>query len=260
LYLEYVIHELDDTTPEFHNRLSGYYMEQIQAELKQNGGQHDDTVEYLRLKLRQFLNDSNNYRPAMVLSRLPFEGFYEERAILLSKLGEHDQALNIYVYKMKNYRMAEEYCNKVFNSNPDIYLTLLKVYLQPTGSESPLLEPALELLSRHGSHINASEALRMLPASTKMDKLYPFFEKYVRESNRQHNMNLIVKNLWNAQKLQTEEQLVYYRSRSVKITEDRMCPQCNKRILNSVFAVFPNGVVVHYSCKEKIESMRWKLK
>lgn len=29
-----------------------------------------------------------------------------------------------------------------------------------------------------------------------------------------------------------EEQLTYFQSRAVKITEDRMCPQCNKRIGN----------------------------
>lgn len=77
--------------------------------------------------------------------------------------------------------------------------------------------------------------------------------------------------------IQVEEQLTYFQSRAVKITEDRMCPQCNKRIGNryaccfdgyiycitnesfSVFAVFPNGIVVHYSCKEKIEQTQWKL-
>lgn len=35
--------------------------------------------------------------------------FYEARAILLSRLGQHDQALNIYVHKLKNEKLAEEY-------------------------------------------------------------------------------------------------------------------------------------------------------
>lgn len=33
---------------------------------------------------------------------------FEERAVLLSRIGQHDQALDIYVYKLKNYSMAEE--------------------------------------------------------------------------------------------------------------------------------------------------------
>lgn len=37
-----------------------------------------------------------------------YTDLYEEKAILLSRIGQHDQALNIYVYKLKNYRMAEE--------------------------------------------------------------------------------------------------------------------------------------------------------
>lgn len=27
-----------------------------------------------------------------------------------------------------------------------------------------------------------------------------------------------------------------------------MCPVCNKRLGTSVFACYPNGVVVHYAC------------
>lgn len=38
---------------------------------------------------------------------------FEERAILLSRIGQHDQALDIYVYKLKNYVMAEEYVSKL---------------------------------------------------------------------------------------------------------------------------------------------------
>jgi len=35
-------------------------------------------------------------------------GCYEERAILLSRIGQHDQALNIYVHKLNNFQAAEE--------------------------------------------------------------------------------------------------------------------------------------------------------
>lgn len=38
-----------------------------------------------------------------------------------------------------------------------MFLALLRVYLQPASGGSPLIEPALELLARHGSQINASE-------------------------------------------------------------------------------------------------------
>lgn len=36
-------------------------------------------------------------------------GFYEAQAIVLSNMGQHKQALEIYVFKMKDYVKAEEY-------------------------------------------------------------------------------------------------------------------------------------------------------
>ncbi|KAI9247454.1 vacuolar sorting protein 39 domain 2-domain-containing protein [Phascolomyces articulosus] len=236
-YLEYIIHELRDTLPDFHNRLAIAYLDKITT------------------------HEANNAEKQAL--RMISIDLFEERAILLSRIGQHDQALDIYVYKLKNYTMAEEYCTKVYREDPvkgeKMYLTLLRVYLQPRHHEKPLLEPALDLLAHHGSHINASEVLAILPLATKLHGLFPFFEKYIRATNKESHMDLVVKNLLKAEQIQVEEQLMYYQSRAVKITEDRMCPQCNKRIGNSVFAVFPNGVVVHYSCKEKIEQTQWKL-
>lgn len=124
-----------------------------------------------------------------------------------------------------------------------MYLTLLRVYLQPTSDEKPLLEPALELLAHHGSHIDASAVLSILPLATHLSGLFPFFEKSIRAANKERNMDMIVKNLLKAEQIQVEEQLTYYRSRAVKITEDRMCPQCNKRIGNR----YGNKPIIFYS-------------
>ncbi|KAF1804913.1 CNH domain-containing protein [Mucor lusitanicus] len=261
-YLEYIIEELHDESTEFHNRLVIAYLDKINSD--KHGVDKENTNASVRSRLISFLTDSSCYKAEKILSRLPIDDLFEERAILLSRIGQHDQALDIYVYKLENYVMAEEYCTKVYQEDPakgeKMYLTLLKVYLQPTSNQQkPLIEPALDLLAHHGSHIDASQVLAILPASTRLFGLFPFFEKYIRETNKNRNMDLVVKNLLKAEQIQVEEQLMFYRSRAVKITEDRMCPQCNKRIGNSVFAVFPNGVVVHYSCKEKIEQTQWKI-
>ncbi len=34
----------------------------------------------------------------------------------------------------------------------------------------------------------------------------------------------------------------------MKVTDDRMCPVCNRRLGSSVFACYPNGTVVHFMC------------
>jgi hypothetical protein len=55
------------------------------------------------------LDNSTHYKAEKILGRLPLDDFYEVRAILLSRLGQHDQALNIYVHKIKDEKLAEEY-------------------------------------------------------------------------------------------------------------------------------------------------------
>ncbi|KAG0022469.1 Vam6/Vps39-like protein [Entomortierella chlamydospora] len=260
MYLEHVIHELNDQTSEYHNTLVVSYLAQIQRDMAMEG--KDDSVQKTRTKLLQFLDESTFYKAERILSRLPVDGCFEERAILLSRIGQHDQALNIYVHKLRNFQAAEEYCIKNFDSSDpskNVYLMLLKVYLKPPNREKPMLEPALDILTRHGTHIDPAAVLGLLPASTRVDQLYKFFEKSIRESIKTKHMDMIVKNLLKAERLQTQEQLNFYRSRRVKITEDRMCPKCNKRIGSTAFAVFPDGVVVHYSCKETMASIgHWR--
>ncbi|KAI8603875.1 vacuolar sorting protein 39 domain 2-domain-containing protein [Dissophora ornata] len=253
VYLEHIIHDLRDKTSEFHNTLVVSYLAQIQR---------DSAIAGNEANLLRFLDESKSYKAERILSRLPAEGCYEERAILLSRIGQHDQALNIYVHRLKNFQAAEEYCIKNFDSSDpskNVFLLLLRVYLKPPNHEKPMLEPALDILTRHGTHIDPAAILGLLPPQTRVDQLHKFFEKSIRESNKNKHMDMIVKNLLKADRLQTQEQLTFYRSRRVKITEDRMCPKCNKRIGNSVFAVFPDGVVVHYSCKETVAAIgHWR--
>ncbi|KAG0343692.1 Vam6/Vps39-like protein [Podila humilis] len=232
VYLEHIIHELGDQTSEFHNTLVVSYLAQIQRD---SAAVRDETVQATRTKLLQFLDESTFYKAERILSRLPVDSCYEERAILLSRIGQHDQALNIYVHKLRNFQAAEEYCIKNYDStdqSKNVYLLLLKVYLKPPNREKPMLQPALDILTRHGSHIDAASVLTLLPPGTRVDQLFKFFEKSIRESNKAKHMDMIVKNLLKAERLQTQEQLTFYRSRRVKITEDRMCPKCNKRIGN----------------------------
>ncbi|CAG8513454.1 4628_t:CDS:10 [Ambispora leptoticha] len=257
IFLEHIIYGLGDQTSEYHNRLIMAYLNKLRRlnhEIEVNGSSEkiQKSLEETDKKLLNFLDESQFYRAEKILGQLRFDDFFAARAKLLSRLGQHDQALHIYVHKLKDEQMAEEYCIKKYNdkNNPvkKVFLSLLRVYLKPSDGEEVMIEPALRLLSRHGTHVNASEALEMLPPTIKVSQLYGFVEKYIRESNRNRNMNMIVKNLLKADQSQ---QLMFYRSRRVKIDEDRMCPQCTRRIGHSVFAVFPNGVIVHYHCKDK---------
>jgi hypothetical protein len=111
-YLEHVIGELNDLTPDLHQRLAVLYLNRLQ---KHQGSKDvfssEDEYKLWREKLITMLKTSDQYSPSKILARLDREDpeFFEARAILFSKMGQHRQALEIYVFKLEDYVKAEEY-------------------------------------------------------------------------------------------------------------------------------------------------------
>jgi len=151
-YLEHVVYEWEDSNALFHNALAVLYKDRILRlnkqlqEVGKNGG--DDPIilsEYQtsKAKLRSFLEISRHCSPEAILVQLPYDckfrivkitnnlinsitsllhfiiskGLFEERAILLGKLGRHEQALSIYINILKDMPAALEYCNVCYQSD-----------------------------------------------------------------------------------------------------------------------------------------------
>ena len=53
-----------------------------------------------RKKLLSALESISGYNPEPLLKRLPADALYEERAILLGKMNQHELALSLYVHKV----------------------------------------------------------------------------------------------------------------------------------------------------------------
>lgn len=79
----------------------------------QIAGSEPGPLGIIRTKLVEFLEQSEDYDPSKMLSRYNYafseDGLYEERAILLSKNGEHALALKEYVHKLQDFAQAEQY-------------------------------------------------------------------------------------------------------------------------------------------------------
>eukprot|EP01132_Coremiostelium_polycephalum_P005017 gene5017-6246_t len=270
-YLEHIIHDPinPDKTPDFHNTLIFEYLAKIQPLLNDPlaprdpssvvAGSEPGLLGQLRVKLIEFLKTSKFYLPEKMLSRFPFNDLYEERAILLSKIGRHEQALSIYAHKLKNFAMAEEYCDKNYNRDSeearDVYLSLLNVYLKQENS-TPLIEPALKLLNKHYKSINTPKALSLLPLNIPIDELYPFFESVIRDNTKTKRDNQIIKNIFKAEHIKIKEELIHLRAGVIKITDELNCPVCGKKFLGTqAFAAQPNGTAVHYSCFKQDKQM-----
>ena len=64
-------------------------------------------------ELRALLRRNASYDPAKLLDALPAGKMLEERCIVLSRLHEHEQALTILLYSLRNVETAFRYCAEV---------------------------------------------------------------------------------------------------------------------------------------------------
>lgn len=116
-YLEYVVRVWEDENSLFHNILVHQYKEKCLASMsptatpaeKQNG-------EHVRQKLQVFLEKSTHYTPETVLVQFPSDCLFEERAIILGRLGRHQQAISIYVNLLNDVPKAIAYCKNVYST------------------------------------------------------------------------------------------------------------------------------------------------
>lgn len=140
---------------------------------------------------------------------------------------------------------------------PSIYHTLLSLYLKPPPEYSPNLEPALDLLSKHGSRLPPTSTLSLVPETLPVAQLESYFRGRMRSANSAVNEARVVAGLRKTA-LFTSQSLLYLgdgipggqggRNRRVVIGEERVCGVCHKRLGGSVVAVLPDNAVVHYGC------------
>ncbi|RYP74531.1 hypothetical protein DL771_003005 [Monosporascus sp. 5C6A] len=300
-YLDHVIDEWEDATPDFHNLFAELLIGALKGAADAAGGDDEKTdgrerergrgspVWNERMdKLVRFLRKSRQYSLGKAYGLIPRDdpAFYEALAVVYSNMGQHKQALEIYVFKIQDYAKAEDYCNRVYKSGdttspapslpqipetagtdqddpdatPSIYHTLLSLYLTPPSPHKPNLEPALSLLSRHGSRLPAASTLSLIPDDLPVADLTSYFRGRIRAANSAVAESRVVEGLRRTQLVNMQALLLLGdgvpggqggRNRRVLISEERVCGVCHKRLGNSVIAVRPDNSVVHYGCQAR---------
>ncbi|KAF1917126.1 vacuolar sorting protein 39 domain 1-domain-containing protein [Ampelomyces quisqualis] len=287
-YLEHIVEELDETDPDFHQRLVDLLLERLRS----GDFEGDEEKKEWRERLQVFLKTSRNYNNYRVLQQLPSTAadgdYHESRAIVLSKMGQHRQALAIYVFQLQDYQKAEEYCNEVYlatpqpqsptksfhpsnmipttanmdDAEPSIYHVLLSLYLSPSPPNQANWPPALELLSKHGARLPASSTLELVPPRLPVQELESYFRGRIRNANSVLNEERIVAKLRGVEKASVTEAVLLGDgqvgrdgrvvpgglNRRVVIDEDRHCAVCHRRFGGSAIRVYPDNSVVHSGC------------
>lgn len=144
-YLEHIIWVWHDTTADFHNTLIHKYREKVrimyaeysnslpEAESPAPAGEEPGELGVMRKKLLHFLEYSRYYSTEVLPTYLLNDGLFEERAIVMGRIGNHEEALTIYVFVLNDTRKAEDYCEKMYDKdipgNSDVRRILAFKYL-----------------------------------------------------------------------------------------------------------------------------------
>ncbi|KAL8861802.1 MAG: hypothetical protein Q9178_001671 [Gyalolechia marmorata] len=267
-YLKHIIDELNDTTPSFHQKLVDIYVQGLKE------GTFPDELSQQRWEEHtlNFLKSSRYYQPYKALQMLPADNpkFYEARATVLGRMGQHSQALEIYVFKLQDPDKAEDYCNQVqlaqtssaITPKPgqrstatdleakttSIYHNLLSLYLSPPPPHKPQWGPALQILAKHGARMPASSTLDLIPEVLPIKELESYFRGRIRSANTAINESRVTAALRSTLVFSEEAKLRLGsgipggnggRNRHVLITEDRVCGVCYKRFGGSAIKVLP---------------------
>ena len=245
-YLEHIITEWGDQNPDFHQRLAEYYVDVLMYPSERG---EEKEIEGLKGKLETFLRKSRVYNKARVFRTLPTDKpvFYETRAIVLSAMGNHKQALSIYVFQLHSYEKAEAYCTATYlaqqiqpaagddclidpstphqpllkptiatqfepedsPTRPNTFAILLGLYLRPPANEEKRWPQAHDLLSRHGARLPASSTLDLMPSDLHIAELNSYFAGRMRHATSLLRMEAVTASLSSVQRAAAERALAF---------------------------------------------------
>lgn len=190
------------------------------------------------------LRTSHAYDVRAVLRALPTAPAYAAaRALLLGRLGRHDEALRLLVVERGDVRAAEAHC--VAHHVPrDVWLALLRLVLAHDSEAA-----ALGVLARHAAHVPLADALRVLPASCRVADAEAYVCNALRTAAAARSDARVHARLAHRRARDTAAALAAQQQRQVVVSDTRTCAVCQRRLGDAVLAVLPgSGRTLHYSC------------
>ncbi|XP_067624404.1 vam6/Vps39-like protein [Eurosta solidaginis] len=271
-YLEHVINIWKDNNTLLHNVLAKQYREKVHNLLEEvkkddetaNKREAEESLKKYREKLCDFLKNSQNYSPEVVIKDFPTNELLEERALILGRLKEHEQVLAIYVQVLGDVEKAAEYCEANYEHDKNIFAKLMKTLLNPSRQppyENVTLHPdflrpneeiILSLLNKYAEKIDPNVVIPLLPDEMPASSIWNYLEVVLRTELMEEHEHEITVALLKAEIQRIRREIQAEEKKYVILTEFTVCPQCKKRFTNPpAFVRYPNGEVVHLSCHAK---------
>ncbi|PIA15669.1 hypothetical protein COEREDRAFT_81806 [Coemansia reversa NRRL 1564] len=277
-YLAHVVDVWKDESTDLHDDIIAAYLNLISSTLGSDVPLPEDPARgaQLRQQLQMFLRSSHNYSPERALARFPDGHLFEERALVLSRLGRHEHALDLLVFSVASLPLAEQYCVENVAQCPNVFVLLLRIIVAgpppadvidneaedlraarlvfPNESAVPNTPEQVEavrskihrqfvghLLSAHHQFLPAPEALPLLPADIEFSHdMFVYLRSQLCSLDQNMRTSNVVSSLAAAESLQAKRKLRRMQSSFVSVTETRTCPHCLKRIgSGTAFAIIP---------------------
>jgi hypothetical protein len=166
----------------------------------------------------------------LLLRHLPLSCMQQERVLLLKRLGRHEDVLTMLMHNGANVPAAEEYCDSVYDTDPNVYHHMLRVCVHPPHGQRPLLQLAASLLLKHGQRMDVLQALALLPPSMPLQLLQPYLECTIRRSAELLRDSLLRRNMLRGHHVDLKVQLLQQQAQRVVIGTDSACVVCNRKI------------------------------
>nr|CCA14073.1 conserved hypothetical protein [Albugo laibachii Nc14] len=252
-----------------HTRLALEYLDEVlklvaagEQPSKSSPGKEPGALGDARKRLLRFIRaGSSSYDVRALIPKVEKTALYNEFIILCGRGSLHEQAMRSLIYDLNDLKGAESYALKYGKKrqssssgaacayNPAL-LVLVKLCLhaEEESKKTTLNDLAFQLLSRHGKLINGKAVLELIPSTTPVAKLGEYFSQVLPNTGHNVREKMLVKHMSNVYNLQVQCARVEKRAEFVEIDPQTTCCVCRKRIGDIVFAVYPNGRIVHYNC------------
>ena len=261
VYLEYLVIEKKIEEELFHTHLANIYTDYVLKLLK-DSNQIEGEINLARKRLQTLLETSSHYKISTLLHKISEYPLHHESAILYGKLGQHDKAMKILVYKLKDFDAAEHYCDMISVGKDIIFKQqlfhmLLNVYLKPVEEvdgvkAEHLVEPTIKLLNKRRTEFNSVSVLKVLPEDWSVGLIQPFLSGTLRESLHKMRKKKIESSLYSLHFLRTKVSNLSLQSGCYKMAEDSCCDLCLRPYTEPVLMFYPNRKGFHpHCCKDK---------
>lgn len=256
IYLEHIVLIRKYHNEKFNTQLAVLYLDEVLKLLNDNIAV-EDGIKIARVKLQTLLETTNAYRISVLLQKISTYPLYEEIAILYGKMDKHDKALKILVYKLKDFKVAERYCNTVCVGRDrefrhKIFYCLLLIYLKPNEEENARPEnfvmAAVKLLNLYQNDFNILEVLSILPEDWPIDIISSFLSGSIRTNLSSYYQSKIETRISSMPYVEKKQEVIKRQCQLVKLTYESSCDFCKKPFITPVCIRYPNGIVVHPNC------------